>query len=272
MRPVPRAWLEGAHDLAVFDRAVCRAHEAPANADAYHQWHYAVDEPLVVLVNAWHATRQCMHVSLWDTFFDTHEGTLHAAKANLRLRQNMGHSERVRWTGEGVGEWLLHREVKRTETVTLWEIWRGPYVERALQEDFHLPVPERGRGSAMSYCRAARRVRWRERYQPKHDGNPRWWIEETQRALMLVVEADPAAHGWDSDDDEVIEYDKGAPDEEDDAEITPPRAIAVLDACRACQHTRRPPFKDGHGHLLPHLPLPVISGNNLFFDKVTDIN
>ncbi len=281
MKPVPDTWLAGAEDVTRFHRAVCAAHEAPASSAAYHQWHYAVDARLLALVNHWHATRQCAHLAFVDQFFDTPDRQLRASKARLRKRQLYNHSERRHRAYEGIGGWTLRREAKRVEHVgVVWEIWHDFYVVRSLQEDFKLVAPaNKAHVSPLNFCSNCGKGVWRNRYQPKEESNPRWWIQETYWlhhpdspcGLELVVEADPAARGWDSDEDEVIEY--GKEEEEpvvahgwesgDDERAVPQRQIHAIESCRGCVYHRLPEYKDGHGRLVPDVARPVIWGKQV---------
>lgn len=110
--PVPAAWFAGAEDMSVFDAQVRAAHVAPANTGAYHQWHYVVDSELLRLVNHWHATRQCQHVSLSDIYYDTKDRVLTMDKTRLRLRHISDHSERKVRHDIAIGEFSLRLPAK----------------------------------------------------------------------------------------------------------------------------------------------------------------
>jgi len=293
MKPVPTAWLaDDAEDMLVFDARVRATHDPtvlPANTAAYQQWHYAVGPDLLRLVNHWHATRQCVHLEMTDLCHDTDDGVLERGHGQLRFRHVSAHSERyLNYNDRRWHTTTLRREVKRDGNHRVFEVWRdAPYVdyERVFEREFGIPraEPRDQHRHPMEYCEvgtdASQEV---QRYQPHRESNPRWWIQErrplcaTRTTLELVVEADPVARGWDSDEDEVIEYDKPDPVPIADADKidyskmdeTPPEIawqIAHREECRAC---RRGNFlltklKDGRGYLRADLPRPVIWGRQV---------
>jgi len=240
--------------LSVFDAHVRALHVAPANGSSYHQWHYAVDAELLALVNHWHATGQVQHVTLLDMYFDDKkvDGSLQRDGARLRLRRLSGHSERRPQRSERRGDWSLREFKHQAKGATLWGIERDPHNIMADLVRLHkIEADGRPNPTPMTYCPAATSGGMRHRYGPKHVSNPRWWIDNGR---VLVVEADPGARGWASDDEEVIEYNK--PDDAYESD-----RVTEHPACCACVPVELPEYKDGHMKLLPGLPVPDVWGS-----------
>ncbi len=253
MKPVPAEWILAAEDMSLFDTRVRAAHTAPANTGAYHQWFYRADAELLRLVAHWHETRQCQHVDWFDVYWDTQDRVLEKDKARLRLRQCWGHSERKVPHHEAIGSFSLRRPKHERDNAVLWCVdYQRSEIVSTLTQKYKLKTEgDRVSASPMSYCPCGMHGRMLHRYGPKQESNPRWWVENR----MLVVEADPAACGWNSDDDEVIEYDRV----DDPKEKEPP--VPRLLTCSACTPPERPCYKDGYAKLLPGLPKPRVWDN-----------
>jgi len=268
MRTLDPAWLPLTGKLEDFHARLCAIHRAPDGSASYHQWQYALTPALAALVQGWHAAREVQHTRWVDQYYDTPERTLRDKhRAELRSRFCDSHSERRRL--ENSPEWSLRWQPRLGDPELSCVCWGNGVLPLLGYSLFRLPFLNRRRDgvprSPLDYAPACAGCVTIDRYGPRFESNPRWWVEvahmehpddedkdfddQTRRFLhvsSLVVECDPVARGYDSDDDEVVEH---APHvrtnnpEACKALGTAEHPFTPLSQCRVCTPVRLPPKK-----------------------------